>query len=579
VTLLRAALGTFAVAIAVVAYRVQVDNLHSPWQRSAATVAIGLAFIASGLIAWARRPGNRLGPIMVAAGYALLLRQLRYSESALLFTVFFVLGDLWYVLVGHAALAYPTGRVRGRAEGVFVRVAYVAALALPLALVLFYDGTRPLPFFHSASPKSLVLVDGNEDVVSALHKALVVVYALIAATFLVLVARKLVLASARGRRLLLPLMLAAIAIAFRALFECGRTFLDTTVANDYLFWWQIVALLALPLALLGGLLRARLARASVGELLLALERTPTDGLRDAVARAVGDDSLELAFWLPERRGYVDASGRPVELPATAERAVTLVEDHGRPLAALVHDPTLLDEPQLIQAVSAAARLALENARLNAELSAQLAAVKESRARIVAAADQERRRIERDIHDGSQQRLVALAVNLRAAQRRLGEGASGEMSELLDATVEQLQAAVDELRELARGVHPAILTEAGLGGALEFLARRTPLIVSIDDGSDGRMPPEVEATAYFVACEALANVVKHAHATRATIAVERVNGSLVIGIDDDGVGGAKPADGSGLSGLSDRVEALGGRLVVEDAPGGGTSVRAEIPCAS
>jgi signal transduction histidine kinase len=576
---LRALIAGGAVAIAVLAYRVQVDDLHSPWQRSGATVAIALAFVVAGLVAWARRPANHLGPIMVVAGYALLLRQFRYSHEVVLFTVFFALGDLWYALVGHAAIAYPGGRVRGRLETGFVRVGYAAVLALPLALLLFYDGTQRLPFFHSASPKSLLLLDGDSDAVAALDKALVVVYGLLGATFIVIVARKLVLASPRGRRLLLPLMLAAIAIALRALFECVRTFFDPNVANDYLFWWQVVALLALPLGLLGGLLRARLARASVGELLLALERTPTDELRDAVAKAVGDDTLELAFWLPARNAYVDASGHAVEVHPTPDRAVTLIEDHDRPLAALLHDPTLLDEPQLIQAVSAAARLALENARLNAEVSAQLAAVTESRARIVAAADQERRRIERDIHDGAQQRLVALALDLRGTQRRLDIDPDGEVGSLLTRTARELQAAVEELRELARGVHPAILTEEGLGGALESLARRTPLIVSIDDASGGRMAPEVEATAYFVACEALANVVKHAGATRASIGIERRNGSLRIGVSDDGIGGAEPNAGSGLSGLADRVEALGGQLAIESTPGSGTHVRAEIPCGS
>jgi signal transduction histidine kinase len=205
-------------------------------------------------------------------------------------------------------------------------------------------------------------------------------------------------------------------------------------------------------------------------------------------------------------------------------------------------------------------------------------VQESRVRIVAAADEERRRIERDIHDGAQQRLVALALQLRSAQRQLGNRSDPEIDRLLAEAVGELQVAVEELRELARGVHPAILTEDGLGAALESLAGRTPLPVELDV-TDGRLPPQIEATAYFVACEALANVVKHAHASRAAVSARRRNGLLVVEIEDDGVGGARAANGSGLSGLADRVEALGGRLVVESPSGAGTRVVGEIPCAS
>lgn len=572
---LRAALAAGGIALGVIAYRIQIDHVHSPWQRALATVAIAFAFLGTGLFAWARRPDNRLGALMVAGGFALLLRQLRYSDEAILFTPFFAIGDVWYALVGHAALAYPSGRVRGRIELWLVRVGYTAVLTLPLAILLFYDGSRPLLFFHLVSPKSLLLIDGDAQIAHALQKTLIVVYALIGATFIVLVARKVLLATPRARRMLMPLMLAAVAIALRALFECVRTFFSTHVANDYLFWWQIVALLTLPVALLAGLLRARLARASVGDLVLSLERTPTHALRDVLARTLGDETLQLAFWLPERRAYVDAEGNQVELPTSPNRTVTPLEHDGRRIAALIHDPSLDEEPQLVEAAGAAARLALENARLNAEVAAQLTAVKESRARIVAAGDRERRRIERDIHDGAQQRLVALALELRGAERRL----DGDAATVLGNAVAQLQLAVEELRELARGVHPTILTEAGLGGALESLADRTPLVITVDDASSGRMPPEVEATAYFVACEALANVVKHAGATHAAIGVERRDGLLVIGISDDGVGGAQPLDGSGLHGLADRVEALGGRLTVEDANGGGTRVQAEIPCGS
>jgi signal transduction histidine kinase len=285
------------------------------------------------------------------------------------------------------------------------------------------------------------------------------------------------------------------------------------------------------------------------------------------------------LWLPERGEFVDADGRAFAVPEDGPvRAVTRLEQDGEPLAVLVHDPTLRDEPKLVEAVAAAARLALQNARLHAEVSAQLAKVKESRSRIVAAADEERRRIERDIHDGAQQRLVALALELRSAQRRLGEDVDPELEGILESAAGELQVAVEELRELAHGIHPGVLVQGGLAAALESLASRSPIPVTVDAIQE-RLPPEVEGTAYFVASEALANVVKHAGATKASIRAARANGTVVIEVADDGVGGASTRDGSGLRGLADRVEALGGRLRIESPAGSGTRIVGEIPCAS
>jgi signal transduction histidine kinase len=330
--------------------------------------------------------------------------------------------------------------------------------------------------------------------------------------------------------------------------------------------------------MLWGLLRARLARVHVGELVVHLEEAPVDGLRDEIALALEDPTLELGLFIPDRGIYVNAASAELSLPSHEDdRGLTFVEHDGAPLAVLVHDPTLREEPKLVEAVAAAARLALVNARLHAEVRSQLETVQESRARIAAAADDERRRIERDLHDGAQQRLVALALELRSAQRQLDGSDDADVARLLASTADELQVAVEELRELAQGIHPGILTQGGLLHALEALAARAPLPVTID-ATEERFSPEIEATAYFVACEALTNAVKHAQATRASIGARRENGHLVIEIADDGRGGADPG-GSGLRGLSDRVEARGGRLVVESTAGSGTRVRGEIPCGS
>jgi len=589
------ALGVAGLVLGVVAYRVQMHNLHyriqlpsghlGPFTTAARSTAIVLGawfFVLAGLVAWTRRPGNRLGPLMAAAGFALLLRQLRYSDDSFLFTTFFLLGELSYWVVAQAVFAYPSGRITDRAERALIKVGYSVTFLLSVAVLLFYDGTERLRFYDPKPRDSLILVAHHGHLAIVLQKVfVVVVWGVLAAFAIALLLRKLVQATPRMRRILAPLLVAAIAVALRAVFESVFTFVQrpSAVLYDYLFWWQIGAFIALPLALLAGFLRARLARASVGDLVLELERTPPQGIREALARALEDPTLDVAFWLPERREFVDAEGRTVDLPVDgAGRAVTRLEENGEPLAALVHDPSLLDEPKLVQAAGAAARLALENARLQADMRAQLAKVQESRVRIVTAADDERRRIERDLHDGAQQRLVALALQLRSAQRQLGAKADPELDELISATVDGLQLAVEELRELAHGVHPAILTEEGLAAALEAITARTPLPVSLDVPEE-RFSPQVEATAYFVACEALANVVKHAHATKASVSAQRRNGFLVVMVDDDGIGGASPDDGSGLRGLADRVEALGGRLRIDSPVGDGTRIVGEIPCAS
>ena len=575
----RLVLALAAIPLGIAAYRVQVHDFHAA-DKATAIVAVAWTFLVAGVIAWWRRPANRLGPLMVIAGYALLARQFRYSHDALLFTVFFALGDLSYALVANVALAYPSGRVSDRTERSLVNVGYATVLAFPLLILLFHPARSHLLGFSPYPRKSLLLVAADAHLALLLQKAFVVaLYLVLGTLYVALIARRLLLASPRMRRILMPLLLAAILLALRGTSEAVFTFAARRIAYGYLFWWQVTAFIAVPLALLAGLLRARLARATVGDLVVELEHAPPHGLRAALARALGDPTLELAFWLPERREYVDAKGTRVELPGNGgERAVTHLDRDGEPLAALIHDRSLDEEQRLVRAAAAAVRLTLENAQLHAEMRAQLREVEASRVRIVAAADEERRRIERDLHDGAQQRLVALALQLRSAQRRLGTKADPEVERILTGSVDELQAAVGELRELAHGVHPAILSEEGLAAALESLMARTPFPVSVN-ALEGRLPPHVEATAYFVCCEALANVIKHARASGANVSAQRRNGVLVVEIEDDGVGGARAEDGAGLRGLIDRVEALGGRLRIENPPEGGARVVAEIPCVS
>jgi signal transduction histidine kinase len=399
--------------------------------------------------------------------------------------------------------------------------------------------------------------------------------------FLVLLARKLARATPGGRRVVLPLATAGafVAIQFVVQFATLGEPVNSYSSHHPVWFWVVTgASLAVPVSLAAGLLWGSRARAGAADLLVELERTPLGAVGAALARTLGDPTLELALWLPERRSYVDAAGRPFDLPPPgSDRAVTVLGPEQAPVAALVHDPVLLERRGLLQAAGAAARLALENERLHAELRAQLAELHASRKRIVSAGDEERRRLERNLHDGAQQRLLALGLALQLARGKLGPAANGA-GELLDEADEELRAALDELRELARGIHPAVLTEQGLAAALRSIAERSPVAVHIDTLPDTRFPPDAEAAAFFLVSEALANVVKYAGATRVHISVARRDGTMLVEVDDDGVGGADPSRGTGLRGLADRIHALDGELRVESPSGRGTSVHATIPCA-
>jgi signal transduction histidine kinase len=294
-----------------------------------------------------------------------------------------------------------------------------------------------------------------------------------------------------------------------------------------------------------------------------------------LAEALGDPSLELFFWLPESDEHVDSSGRPALIAPDSTRDLTPVRRGSLLLGAVLHDRALSERPDLLESVIDAAGLAIEIARLRAEVARRLAEVEQSRERIVTAGYEERRRLERDLHDGAQQRLISIGLALRHIQGQL-PAPSREAGEL-DAAVAELGEAVKELRELARGVRPARLDD-GLGAALRELASRSTLRTMVE-ATDERFQDHLETAAYFVASEALANAAKHAHASQVTVTAMTQNGSLLVCVRDNGVGGAHSAEGSGLGGMTDRVTALGGSLSVDSPPGHGTVVTVELPCES
>jgi signal transduction histidine kinase len=575
---LRALLVVAGVFFGLYGYRLLRHDLHSSAANAVLSIVVAWTFLFAGIVAWARRPHSRMGILMTVVAYCLLERKLQYSHNSAEFTFGFLFGELGLTAAfAHAVLAYPSGRLRTSFERWFIGASYALVVAFSFAMLAVWDHTTTCIWSKSycaePRPKSLFAVYPSKSAFDAIHDVYRIgVYGVLAVLFIALIVRRVRRASPAGRRVLVPLMLAAALAATRAVSEAILGFVEHSPGvAEGAYLWQVFGQIAVPIALLVGLLRAELARGTVADLVVELSHVPPGKVRDALARALHDDSLQVAYWLPMRRAYVDETGRPVELPHDG-RAVTKLDD----IAAIVHDPEL--DPGLVEAAGAAARLALHNARLQADVSAQLAKVQESRRRIVTAGDEQRRKIERDLHDGAQQRLVALAIELRIAQRQFGPD-NPELERVFAGAVSELQVAVEELRELARGVHPAVLTEEGLAGALVSLGSRMPVRVRID-APDDRFPAEIEAAAYFVACEAIANAVKHSHATEIRVSAQRSNGTLVIEIEDDGVGGAREnGSGSGLRGLVDRVEAHGGTLRIDSEPGEGTRVIGELPCAS
>ena len=305
------------------------------------------------------------------------------------------------------------------------------------------------------------------------------------------------------------------------------------------------------------------------------DQAEPEGVVDALRDAMGDPELELRFVLQPGEPPVDTHGRPATGPDAPGRERYPVLRGGTVLAEVVWSPSE-ERRALLGSVVAAADLPIEMARLRVELRRRLDEVAESRSRLAAVADQERRRIERDLHDGAQQRLVSIGLALRHAQHQLGADAD-EAKATLDEAVVEISAAIEDLRELAHGLRPAML-QAGLGPALRDLANRSPVPVEVSATTD-RFAPDVEAAAYFIASEALTNAVKHARADQVLLQVARQNSTLVVSVADDGVGGAAVGRGSGLTGLSDRVAARGGRLRIESARGHGTTLIAELPCVS
>ncbi len=542
------------------------EELYQPALRALLVWWVTLPYIFAGIVAWRRRPDSFFGQLMILSGFVTQLSILQWTNQPLLNTV----GRLCDLLVAavwlHLFLAYPSGRLAGRAERVVVIIGYVAAVGLQVVILML----------GGFDDRHMLTVAQRQTAAETVQNVQLLTLSALALIGVVLLWRRWWALPRWQRRRpaqilincfsLSLVMLAALLIAGAFQLPGFEIIRLATFA---------VAGLA-PLAFLAGLLDARLATAGVGELLVQLRANPAPDLRELLARALRDPTLSLIYWLPQYGSWADQDGNPMTLPGPeTDRRVTIVKQNGEQIAALVYDATLGEEPDLVEAVSAAAGIALENGRLEAELRARLQELHGSRTRVVEAQQNERRRLERDLHDGAQQRLVALALEL---------GMLAEKSDTDPATQGRLKRArsevsesLNELRDVARGLHPAVVSGHGLAVALESLATVTPLEVELKTDGLPRLPEQLEVAAYYVVSESLTNAAKHAQASRVSVELRVDEDTLVAEIIDDGIGGADSERGTGLRGLADRIEALDGRLRIWSAAGSGTRVRAEIPC--
>jgi len=484
---------------------------------------VGLVLIACGTVAWQRRPTSRSGLLMVLTGFSW------FAGNFVPGAVFLHRGPLIQLL-----LCYPTGRPRHPLTTATVVLAYLVAFAGPIA---------------------------RNDVLTLALAALIAVT--VAAVF-----RR---TSGPARRAGEPALVAG--LAYAAVLAAGsvQRLAGWDADAGVLYAYDAVVVSAVAL-LFVNLMFGRWTEATVADLVVGLGEREGTSLRDQLARALGDPSLVVGYWIAEQGGYVDDAGRHVELPSHGvDRSVTEIADRAGRVAVLIHDALAIDDLDLVDGVASVARLAVANARLQAEVRAWVDELTASRRRIVEAGDAQGRELARELAEGPERRLDVVA--------RLLDDASGQLTgperDGLTEVQHALRSARAELRNFAQGIRPSSLSEGGLAAAVPLLAERVPIPVSLSV-KVGRLPPAVEAAAYFVCSEALTNVAKHASATSASIVIGLRDGEVGVEISDNGVGGADPSHGSGLRGLSDRVEALGGELTVQRPEVEGTKVTAVIP---
>ncbi len=505
-------------------------------------LVVGWTLLATGTIAWIRRPSSRTGSLLTASGIAWFAFNLAKVDVEPIAWLAAHSVSLHWALLIQAVLTFPTGRTASNVE----RVVVVAGYALAVGSTFVGDPVVDL-VAQSVLGVAVIVVAVMRTVAAIGPTRRARAWAVPAAT---------------------ALGLGLIGVAVTRLVLPDRELVDASLAV-----YQ-VALCGVAVWLLVGLLREPWRRSSVTDLVVELGDTPSASLRDALAQALSDPTLVVGYALEGAAGYVDADGRPIDLPGPGDgRAVTPVAFDTRPVGVIVHDPAILDDPGLLPSIGDATRLAAANAQLEARLRSQIADVEASRRRLVRAEDDARQRIQARLAEGTEAGLRAVAAGLAAAEALARDGGSASTIEPTSRAARQVDRALDDLHDLSRGLHPSILETSGLNAALLELADAAPIPVTLDVTAVD-VPPRLAGAAYYVCAEGIANVIKHARATRVDIRVAVTGRWLVVEVVDDGAGGADP-DGSGLRGLADRLEALGGRLAIESRPGAGTRLTAEL----
>jgi signal transduction histidine kinase len=530
------------------------NTLDRPALRAFLVGWIVVPYVLSGILAWWRRPASRLGPLMLATGFAMAATALQWFEQPMLFSIGHLLDMLPAAMFLHVFLAFPTGRLARKPEQVVVAACYAAALGLQLVKIIL--GVNPANLFTITTQVSA------SNLVEGVQLSLVAALLLAGAVLLYVRSHD----TGRGRHRPTSLLVEAFGLSLVMLALLYVAGLGAWPAFETIRLITFASLGLAPIAFLFALLDARLARGDVAGLLVELRADPTTDLQAPLARALRDPSLRLAYWLPQFGSWADQDGKEVALPTA---------DEHRAVRTIYRDDEPMDEAELLDTVAATAGIALENGRLRAEASARLQELQRSRVRVFEASRQERQRLERDLHDGAQQRLVAVSLELGLLVE--SATADAEVRQRLARAKNEVSASLEELRDVARGIYPAVLSDHGLAVALESLTARAAVPVELEIDFADRLPPAVEVAAFYVVSEALTNIDKHADATSATIRVRRTDAAVTVDISDDGVGGTETGEGSGLRGLADRVEALGGRFRTWTPATGGTCVHAEIPC--
>jgi len=566
--------------------------LASPEQTNLGLVAIGRALVVAvpvgvGLWAWATRPDRRFGPLLVLSGFAWSLTGLTEADASLPYSIGRVSEWIAEPLLLLLVLSFPSGFLRRRVDRILMAAAAltVGLLYLPSALLVeHYPEPAPIGWCDVGCPENAFMAVSAQPafVDSLLIPVREVVSVGLFAAVIVVLALRVRAATRLMRRALVPVLSVALArAAVFVLYLPIRRVSPDSVALDVLGWIYVLCLPGIAVAFLVGIVRARLLAGSAlqGLALRLGEHPQRDELAKVLRDTMDDPTLELAYWVsgPDAR-WVDAGGRPIRPPNEGSgRLLTEVREGDRRVAALIHDAALEDETRFVRAAGALALSSLENQRLAAKVDASLIELRESRARIQAAADTERQRIERDLHDGAQQRLVALRIRLGLAADAMREDpARGR--QIVRELGDEAEAALEEVRSLAQGVYPSLLADEGLAEALKALGRRSTPAARVAADGVGRFPPEIESAVYFCCLEALQNVAKHAAGTRSVAIALHADGALTFEVRDDGSGFDRAAirPGFGFTSMHDRIAAVGGRLTIHSAPGGGTTVAGSIP---